>query len=257
MKIGLTYTGTPEKHDNYARWLKAGEDMLVEAGETGRPMAGTEGLLVPGEKIEIIKLAAEDDNLAVINDCDALVLSGGVDIHPSFYGGQKDYVSKPAGWREDRDRFEIAALERALEQGKPVLGVCRGLQLINVACGGTLVQDLGIQGDETHQNNPADKQHGVEVVEGSLLYGITGRSGWVNSAHHQAIARLGEGLRVNCRSGDGVIEGIEWSNGGDKPFMLAVQWHPERMFTNNYQDRELYMNIRNRFIEEIKKTTAQ
>lgn len=244
MKIGLTYTGTPEKHDNYARWLKEGEE--------GRP-----GHLSPGEKIEVIKLSAEDDNLSMMDDCDALVLSGGVDIHPSFYGGQPDYVSKPVGWREDRDNFEIGALRRAWEKGMPVLGVCRGLQLINVACGGTLVQDLGLQGDETHQNNPADKQHGVEVVRGSLLHGITRGGGLVNSAHHQAIDQLGEGLRVNCRAEDGTIEGVEWADPGDKPFMLAVQWHPERMFTNGFRDRELYLNIRNRFIEEIKKTTAQ
>jgi len=248
MKIGLTYTGTPEKHANYERWLK---------GETAnRSIAGEEGQLVPGGKIEVIRLSAEDNNLAALDTCDALVLSGGVDIHPSFYGGQPDYTSKPAQWREDRDKFEIAALKRAWEQRKPVLGVCRGLQLINVVCGGTLVQDLGLEGDETHQNLTGDKQHGEEVLQGSLLHEITGGSGWVNSAHHQAIGRLGNELRVNCHSDDGVIEGIEWSGQRDRPFMLAVQWHPERMFTNGFKDRELYMNIRNRFIEEIKKTTA-
>jgi len=231
MKIGLTYTGTDEKHDNYVRWLQQ-----------------------QSADIEVVKLSVEGGDIA---ECDALVLSGGVDIHPSFYDGEPDYVSKPSGWREDRDNFEIAALRRAWEKGMPVLGVCRGLQLINVVCGGTLVQDLGVQGDETHQNNPADKQHGVTIEKDSLLFAISGKGGEANSAHHQAIARLGEGLRVSCRSDDGVIEGIEWSHPENRPFMLAVQWHPERMFTNGFQDRELYMNIRNRFIEEIKKTTAQ
>ena len=74
MRIGLTYTGTPEKHDNYARWLRAGEDALARTGE----------------EIEVVKLSAEDDNLAAMDNCDALVLSGGVDIHPSFYGGAPD-----------------------------------------------------------------------------------------------------------------------------------------------------------------------
>jgi len=237
MKIGLTYTGTPEKHDNYARWLTAGED------------------------IEVIRLSAEDNNLAAVDACDALVLSGGIDIHPDFYGGGDGYSSglskRPAKWSKDRDKFEIAALKRAWEQGKPVLGVCRGLQLINVVCGGTLVQDLGVQGDETHQNDPVDKQHGVTIEKDSLLFAISGAGGKANSAHHQAIDKLGTGLRVNCHSDDGVIEGIEWSGQQDRPFMLAVQWHPERMFTNGFKDRELYMNIRNRFIEEIKKATAQ
>jgi len=246
MKIGLTYTGTPEKHQNYARWL----------------MGGEEGRLAPGEKIEVIKLSAEDDNLAAMNDCDALVLSGGVDIHPSFYGGSEDYSAGinngKVSWQKERDEFEIKALERAWEQKKPVLGVCRGLQLINVVRGGTLVQDMGMDKDERHQyHRQSDMQHGVDVIEGSLLHHITLRGGCVNSAHHQAIDQLGEGLRVNCHSDDGVIEGIEWSDPHNKPFMLAVQWHPERMFINNFQDRELYMNIRNRFIEEIKKTTAQ
>jgi putative glutamine amidotransferase len=247
MKIGLTYTGSDEKHNNYARWLKEGEE--------GRP-----DQLSPGEKIEVIKLSAEDDNLSMMDECDALVLSGGVDIHPSFYGGGEDYsagISKePVKWKKERDQFEIAALERAWQQKKPVLGVCRGMQLINVVRGGTLVQDLD-EKDKTHQYQKKDMQHGVEVVQGSLLHGITGVGGRVNSAHHQAIDQLGEGLRVNCRAEDGTIEGVEWADPADKPFMLAVQWHPERMFINGFRDRELYLNIRNRFIEEIKKTTAQ
>ena len=244
MKIGLTYTGSPEKHENYARWLRA------------------EGERLPEEVVEVIRLSAEDDNLSMLDECDALVLSGGVDIHPSFYGGGKDYSAGNGGgavnWQKARDEFEIKALERAWALKKPVLGVCRGLQLINVVRGGTLVQDMGMEKDERHQyHRHSDMQHGVTVVEGSLLDGITGGSGLVNSAHHQAIDRLGDGLRVNCHSDDGVIEGIEWADQGNKPFLLAVQWHPERMFTNKFQDRELYMNIRNRFIEEIKKSKEQ
>ena len=226
MRIGLTYTGTPEKHNNYVRWLQDGED------------------------IEVIELVAAGD----VDSCDALVLSGGVDIHPSLYGGGLEYPESPRdGWRKERDELEKAALERAWRQGKPVLGVCRGLQLINVACGGTLLQDLGEKGDEIHQNTPADKQHAVVVERGSLLYDIVGQGGVANSAHHQAIGELGKGLRVNCRGEDGVIEGIEWSDPGGKPFMLAVQWHPERMYTNGLRDIALYRHIRNRFIEAIKK----
>lgn len=245
MNIGLTYTGSDEKHNNYVRWLKAGEDALTKAGE----------------KIEVIRLSAGDDNLAAVDTCDALVLSGGVDIHPSFYGGAEDYsagLGKEVKWEKERDEFEIAALKRAWEQKKPVLGVCRGLQLINVVCRGTLVQDLGIQRDERHQyHRKSDMQHGVAIEKGSLLFAISGDGGETNSAHHQAIEQLGEGLRVNCHSDDGVIEGIEWAAPDGRPFMLAVQWHPERMFTNNFPDKALYLNIRNRLIEEIKKTTAQ
>jgi putative glutamine amidotransferase len=227
MRIGLTYTGSDEKHNNYVRWLKDGD-----------------------EHIEVVKLSLDE---GPVGDCDALVLSGGVDIHPSFYGGGMEYASAPATWNEQRDNFEKSVLSTAWAQGRPVLGVCRGLQLINVCCGGTLVQDLGPQGDLRHQNTPADKQHRVMIDPGSILYGIAGESGEVNSAHHQAIALLGNGLRVNCTAADGVIEGIEWAQPEGRPFMLAVQWHPERMYIHAFKDHAFYKAIRDRFIEEIKK----
>ena len=229
MRIGVTYTGSPEKHNNYVRWLMSGED------------------------IEVIRLSVEDNNLDAAGDCDGLVLSGGVDIHPSFYGGGMEYPEMPAVWRKDRDEFENAVLGLALELGKPVLGVCRGLQLINVRFGGTLVQDLGVRGDEVHQNTgTADKRHEVKVEKDSMLYSISGVGGEANSAHHQAIDRLGDNLRVNCRGEDGVIEGIEWAEPAGKSFLLAVQWHPERMYTNGFRDAALYKNIKDRFMEAIK-----
>src|SRR5688572_10232501 len=115
MKIGLTYTGSDVKHESYLRWLKENED------------------------IEIIKLSADDRNENAINECDALVLSGGVDIHPELYQGRLNYnESPPGGWRKDRDEFEKKMLESALEKKMPILGVCRGLQLINIFFGGSL-----------------------------------------------------------------------------------------------------------------------
>jgi putative glutamine amidotransferase len=235
MRIGLTYTGSDEKHDNYVRWLKDG-----------------------AADIEVVKLSVDE---VPAGDFDALVLSGGVDIHPSLYEGGMDYVGS-GKWKEDRDRFEKSVLKRSWERGIPVLGVCRGLQLINVCCGGTLVQDLGVEGDAMHQNlpgnkergvRPVDKEHDVKVMEGSLLYGIVGGGGRINSAHHQAIGRLGEGLKVNSHADDGVIEGIEWAQPEGRSFMLAVQWHPERMYVNGFKDVGFYKTIRDRFIEEIKK----
>ena len=93
----------------------------------------------------------------------------------------------------------------------------------------------------------------MKVAEGSLLCDISGRGGWINSAHHQAIDRLGKDLVVNSRSDDGVIEGIEWAEREGRPFMLAVQWHPERMYVHGFKDVRFYKAIRDRFIEEIKK----
>jgi putative glutamine amidotransferase len=237
MRIGLTYTGTDLKHENYVRWLK-GED---------------------GEAIEVIRLSAEDGNVEEIEACDGLVLSGGIDIDPEYYGGSKGYVKAPAGgWQPERDAFERAALERAWAKGLPVLGVCRGLQLINVCLEGSLIQDLGTAGDETHENVAGtDKRHLVNLEKGSLLREIAGaEKGEANSAHHQSIDQPGKGLRINCRAEDGTIEGIEWEDPAGKSFLLGIQWHPERMYLNRFADVFLYSAIRDRFIYEIKKSKA-
>ena len=227
MKIGLTYTGSDKKHDNYARWIQDGDG-----------------------SIEVVKMEAGGDGGG---DTDALVLSGGVDIAPEFYSGGNDYAHAPNGWERARDLFELEVLERALERRIPVFGVCRGLQLINVALGGSLVQDLGEGGDAVHEGTAgADKQHTIRVGEGSLLSAIVVRDrGLVNSAHHQAIGRLAEGLRVSCRAEDGTIEGVEWAQPEGRSFLLAVQWHPERMYLNGFADVAFYRALRDRFIKEI------
>lgn len=229
MRIGLTYTGSDKKHDNYARWLQAGDGA-----------------------IEVVRI---EEGGKAGDDLDGLVLSGGVDIAPEFYSGNNDYAHAPDSWERARDLFEMEALEQALERRIPVFGVCRGLQLVNVVLGGTLVQDLGKEGDVVHEGmGGVDKQHGVRVERGSLLGSIVGPGGGlVNSAHHQAIGRLAEGLRVNCRADDGTIEGVEWVEPEGRSFLLAVQWHPERMYTNGVGDVPLYRKIRDRFILEIAK----
>jgi putative glutamine amidotransferase len=233
MKIGLTYTGTDRKHDNYVRWLK-GENAAIE----------------------VIRLSAAQHNIAEFLDCDGLVLSGGVDIDPELYGGGRTYNGVPAkGWERDRDEFEQLALKLAWDKELPVLGVCRGLQLINVSLGGSLLQDLGVTGDEVHENvTGMDKQHSVSVLPGTLLHEMIGKEGGVvNSAHHQAVDRLGERLVVNSRAADGTIEGIEWAQPEGQPFLLAVQWHPERMYVNGLADIFLYGSIRDQFIQALKK----
>ncbi len=231
MRIGLTFTGYGEKHQNYVKWLKDRD-----------------------KDIEVIKLSAEGD-ADLMRSCDALVLSGGVDIHPELYRGNLVYPKSNAarGWKKNRDVFEQRAFEWAMEKRLPVLGVCRGLQLINVLAHGTLIQDLGETGDETHESiGEMDKQHPVSILRDSLLYEIAGEErGEANSAHHQAIDKLGNGLKVNSRADDGTIEGIEWMDREGKPFMLAVQWHPERMFINKFRDAGLYKAIRDRFVREI------
>lgn len=227
MKIGLTHTGNPEKHQYYVDWLKANDD------------------------IEVVKLSAEDKNLEELNNCDGLVLSGGIDIHPRFYGTTSDYTGAPETFNEARDEFEIDVFKMAQENKLPVLGICRGMQLINVILNGTLIQHLDEKEiKESHIGNP-DKSHSVKIIPGTVLSGIiNNKTSETNSAHHQAIDKLGTGLVVNAISGDGVIEGIERKKNG--PFLLAVQWHPERMFRFGLETTAASAAIRQRFIDEIK-----
>lgn len=247
IKIGLTDTGTEWKHENYVRWIM-GERVARK---------GTRDIPGADEEVAVIRLSAALGNLNEASECDGLVLSGGVDIDPSLYGGAREYKRAPSGgWEKERDLFEQAVLRFAWQRELPVLGVCRGLQLINITLKGDLVQDLGIGGDAVHENNAGlDKQHAVRVEADSLLAEITKRlRGEVNSAHHQAVGELGEGLRVNCHAEDGTIEGIEWADKAGRPFLLAVQWHPERMLVNGFEDAFLYRAIRDRFVEEVKST---
>ncbi len=224
MKIGLTYTGSEDKHGFYANWLR---------GEDGH---------------EIVKLSHRDP--ATVEQCDALVLSGGIDVHPRFYGSDRLNFPNADKFEEKRDEFEIKALLTALDKDIPILGICRGLQLINVAMGGTLVQDLGSRND-IHRGGP-DKRHEVHVEDDTILSDFTGTTeGDVNSAHHQAIDVIGKDLRINCYSFDGTIEGVEGTLPGK--FLLAVQWHPERMFKFGLGDSPFSKNIRDRFVESVKK----
>ena len=233
MKIALTYTGSDQKHNNYVRWLQAGED------------------------IDIIRISTDDNNLHKINNCDALVLSGGVDIYPGFYHHNTGYDNAPKTFNKERDTFEIAAFQSALQNNKPILGICRGLQLVNCIFGGTLQQDLGNDLNKIHKAEEQDKAHGITVQTGTLLHGIlNAERGVVNSAHHQAVNVPGNGLKINCTADDGTIEGLEWADAANKPFLLCIQWHPERMFQFGLDDSPLSKSIRNKFIEEINKSKA-
>ncbi|HKO82407.1 MAG TPA: gamma-glutamyl-gamma-aminobutyrate hydrolase family protein, partial [Chitinophagaceae bacterium] len=240
MKIGLTYTGDNEKHQNYINWLKSNDD------------------------ISIVVLSEEESNVDQLKDCDGLVLSGGLDIYPSFYGNKTtNYPNSPKEFQKRRDEFEMAAFQYMQEKNKPVLGVCRGLQLINCIYNGSLKQDIGEDSNKIHKavvenKIQKDKAHGVDVERGTLLHAILQADRLVvNSAHHQSIDQLGKGLKINCYSDDGLIEGFEREHTDEKPFLLAVQWHPERMYKFNMEDSPVSKAIRNRFIEEVKKSITK
>jgi putative glutamine amidotransferase len=159
---------------------------------------------------------------------DGLVLSGGADVDPGRYGADAHELTY--GVRPDRDAAEAALLAAALERGLPLLGICRGLQVINVARGGTLHQHLpDLVGHTDHGPTPGGYgSHPVRVAPGSRLAGVLGRTETegVPTHHHQAIDRLGDGLTAVAWTADGVIEAVELDAPGC-PFALAVQWHPE------------------------------
>ncbi|HST81357.1 MAG TPA: gamma-glutamyl-gamma-aminobutyrate hydrolase family protein [Kineosporiaceae bacterium] len=161
----------------------------------------------------------------VLTRLDGLILSGGPDIEPSRYGAEA--LETTGAPRVDRDEAELELIRAALAAGLPVLGICRGLQLLNVARGGTLHQHLpDVLGSSDHAPAPAVYgHHPIEVTPGSLLAETLARTeAEVSTYHHQAIDQLGAGLTVSAVAPDGTIEAIEDQS---MAFCLAVQWHPE------------------------------
>ncbi len=167
-----------------------------------------------------------------------LVLSGGTDLNPSLYGATAQAENEDPD--DPRDALECKLLAEALDRDLPVLAICRGLQLFNVAHGGTLVQHLpNVDLHAVRDGDPAQPVHDVEILPGTRLAAILGCGiHVVNSRHHQAAARRGAGLRISARSvGDGVIEGLERE---DRRFAVAVQWHPEDQARQDAEQRKLF-----------------
>ncbi|WP_374007335.1 gamma-glutamyl-gamma-aminobutyrate hydrolase family protein [Leifsonia sp. LS-T14] len=175
------------------------------------------------------RLAADNGTealLAATASADAIVIVGGEDIHPGFYGAATGYPNE-SRHLPVADAAQIALVLAALERRTPLLGICRGLQIVNVALGGTLVQDLGEECGHVNRGVPIPQvltTHAVNVEPGSRVAQLLGEpTVEVRSAHHQAVDVLGAGLAVTARSHDGHIEAVEHR---DAP-VLAVQWHPE------------------------------
>jgi len=164
---------------------------------------------------------------ACLDLVDGLLLSGGDDPHPRLFGEEPHPNLETVD--ERRDRFELALVAEARARGMAVFGICRGVQILNVALGGDMVQDIGSQTDAPlrHTQRTLDDTgwHAVDVLPGSRVAELTGRTRlFVNSYHHQACRRPGEGLRVCATAPDGLIEALEDPS---RPFFLGVQWHPE------------------------------
>ena len=197
-------------------------------------------LLLPAMYVDAVADAGGDPVLLptgavsadTVSRLDGLVLAGGADIEPSRYGqvpGPQTTVVRP-----DRDDAELTALRAALERDLPVLAICRGMQLLNVALGGDLLQHLPDRpGVDNHDPGPgmfASRQ--VRIAEGSKLHDVLGSAAVADCHHHQALDRIATGLTVSAWSEDGTVEAVEATA---RTFCLAVQWHPEAG-----QDRRLF-----------------
>ncbi|HET91776.1 MAG TPA: gamma-glutamyl-gamma-aminobutyrate hydrolase family protein [Chloroflexi bacterium] len=202
-------------------------------------------LLARGAPVVIPPHLDEDRLRAIFERIDGLLLSGGGDVQPSFFGERDSGLL----WSLDerRDRTELALARWALAERLPVLAICRGHQVLNVAAGGTLIQDIPTQvpGALTHTvvaGSPRDSvAHTVEVMAGSRLSAMFGAGELgVNSAHHQAVKDVGADMVVTARAPDGIIEGLERR---DHPFCVSVQWHPEAMGETHPPMRQLFAGL--------------
>ena len=208
-----------------------GSDILVTPGKRDQAFAFTtyvEALRRAGAVPVIVPPQAE--NAAdVIAGLDGLLLAGGDDCDPSVYGEERHPSCSTMDLR--RQENDLALAKAAREQSLPTLGICLGMQVMNVAAGGTLIQDITSQFETEieHVSEPEDRaRHDVMIDGGTRLAEIvgSGREMNVNSSHHQAIRNVGEGLRAAAHAPDGLVEGIEDPR---HPFYVGVQWHPEDM----------------------------
>ncbi|MFI5035249.1 MAG: gamma-glutamyl-gamma-aminobutyrate hydrolase family protein [Acidimicrobiales bacterium] len=171
-----------------------------------------------------VELARDADVEGVVERLDGLVLSGGADLDPAHYGAEAH--SELGQLEQDRDEWEFALLSAARACHLPVLAICRGFQLVNVAFGGSLTQHVAIDEGAGHPQWDVDGRkptHEVRMVEGTIAASLLPTAWPVNSLHHQTISEVGPGLIVSARATDGVVEGLETPEGD----LLAVQWHPE------------------------------
>jgi putative glutamine amidotransferase len=196
---------------------------LTAAYVTALENAGLVPLIVP-------PLSSEVAPSAILDSVAGLVLTGGEDVDPARYGEKRH--EKVRSVNPARDATEAALITQAKARGKPVLAICRGIQILNVALGGTLVQDIPSESDTAiahDEDTPRDlRSHDVSIEPGSLIARAVGAENLrVNSFHHQSVKLVAPGMRVTARSPDGIIEGLESAD--DDWWVMGVQWHPEEM----------------------------
>ncbi len=215
------------KYNNYANWISK------------------------DSQVETIKLGYQLNNFDDIKKCQGIVLTGGEDVHPRFYN-KLEYLELcyQDDMDEKRDEFELKILEFTQQNKIPILGICRGLQIANVFFGGTLIPDIPTFGKFNHSKREgSDTYHDIRVDVNSKVYKVIDTVvGEVNSAHHQSADRVGKSLAANAFSIDGVVEGLEWIDDSERPYLSLVQWHPERM---KDQTSPLSANLKKEFLDQV------
>jgi len=164
--------------------------------------------------------------------CDGFIVTGGKDVHPLLYNEAP--TEQCGAFDHEVDVLQVALIKQAVKTNKPILGICRGAQLLNVALGGNLYQDINSQVENSNGHRftfiKSDTVHEITLQAETKLSSLFGNNIYVNSIHHQAINKLGKGLIVSAQSNDGIIEGIELPS---HKFAIGVQWHPEMMLTKS------------------------
>jgi putative glutamine amidotransferase len=218
--------------DNYEAWLHGADPYAVIVDMYGMTI---------------------DSALFVLSTCQGLLLTGGGDVNPAYYGKSNE-LSKCKEIDNYRDSLELALINQALFARMPVFGICRGEQILNVALGGSLLTDIPADaGTKVTHDLPADSKdpmHSIKIDPQSDLYQLAGiEKGIVNSSHHQSVDIIAGGMKISASSEDGVVEAIEREFPIGKSYIMAVQWHPERLDKNP----DLSRPLADKFLEQINK----
>lgn len=214
IKIALSKGKGSPSYEKYGQWLKSINNNI--------------------ECIDLYFLDL-DSAMKVLDECDGLLLTGGPDVHPGRYNKIED--TSRCVIDEKRDTLEFALIRKALDMKIPLLGICRGQQILNVALGGSLIVDIPEDiGDKViHRCDVPDSCfHQIKIAQNTLMYHLVNmKEGITNSNHHQAINIIADKLIASSTTEDGIIESIEWKEKKGNQFLIAVQWHPERLEMTN------------------------
>ena len=206
--------------------------------------------IVRAKGIPTIIPIIEDEEIIkkMLESVDGIIMTGGVDVHPFRFN--EEPIEKIGTISAERDDFDFTVMKYAAEMNKPILGICRGIQVINVYFGGTLIQDIPSQRSSNILHSQTAEYHvathKIQIVKDSIIYDMLGENSEVNSFHHQAIDKLDKDFKVTATAKDGIVETIEYKK--KDSFILGIQWHPELMSAKNVK----MQNIFDMFVEVCK-----